>query len=515
MQIAAERGRLVKNAVLNLLGQIIPLIVGVLCVPHIANELGPERFGVLSLAWLIIASLSIFDLGMGRAMVKFVAETLGKDDLASLPRLVWSTILAQAALGIIGSLSGVIFLQVLGDRVLRVSPETMSEALTTFYLLTLGLPVMMVASSLSNVLEGAQRFDITNAIRSLSLSASFLLPVVAVEFGFNLTAIIGLLILSKVLALVTLFVAVQVAIPVLRLIQIDLSVLREVLRFGGWISVTNTISPVLVNLDRYLLAVMLPITAVGYYTPANQAISYLAIIPASVTSSLFPAFSVLNGIGRHERIHSLFARSLKYTLLTVAPLIAVIAAFPNELLTLWIGQEYAREAATALRVLALGVLINALAFSPSTLLQAVGRPDIPAKFHLLELPIHAGITWFCIHNWGVTGAAIAWSIRVSLDATLLFSAAFTVLHDLRRYMAAHKLILCAALAGFFFATLVAVGVLAGEAPSSMRVLLIVTAVAVFGAVVWVTAIDSTDRDVIKNFCLLIREQSSFEKPSGI
>src|SRR5437870_4023282 len=102
MDIPVERNNLIRNTVINFLGQSTPFIVGVLCVPLIANGLSPERFGVLSLAWLVIGSLSVFDLGMGRAAAKFVAEALGKGNLGSLPRLVWSIILLQLILGIIG-----------------------------------------------------------------------------------------------------------------------------------------------------------------------------------------------------------------------------------------------------------------------------------------------------------------------------------------------------------------------------------------------------------------------------
>ena len=87
-----ERNTMARNTVLNLVGQILPLVVGVLSVPYIIIKLGPDRFGLLSLAWIVIGSLSSFDLGMGRATTKYVAEALGRGDLASVPRLVWAIV---------------------------------------------------------------------------------------------------------------------------------------------------------------------------------------------------------------------------------------------------------------------------------------------------------------------------------------------------------------------------------------------------------------------------------------
>jgi len=48
-----------------------------------------------------------------------------------------------------------------------------------------------------------------------------------------------------------------------------------------------------------------------------------------------------------------------------------------------------------------------------------GRPDLPAKFHLLELGLYAVGAWLLVRAFGVTGAALAWTGRVTVDAGLL------------------------------------------------------------------------------------------------
>ncbi|HEX7937381.1 MAG TPA: hypothetical protein VF483_00225, partial [Gemmatimonadaceae bacterium] len=53
------------------------------------------------------------------------------------------------------------------------------------------------------------------------------------------------------------------------------------------------------------------------------------------------------------------------------------------------------------------------------LIQGVGRPDVPAKFHLLELPIYGAMLWYLLPRYGVAGAAIAWSVRTIGDTIVL------------------------------------------------------------------------------------------------
>jgi O-antigen/teichoic acid export membrane protein len=149
----------------------------------------------------------------------------------------------------------------------------------------------------------------------------------------------------------------------------------------------------------------------------------LLIIPASLVATLFPALSTLSGQEQHETSRAFVARSLKFLLLVMGPLVVILVVYARQILESWLGPEYARRSAAPLQILAIGVLANSLAYAPYALLQARGRPDLTAKFHLLELPVHLLVLGTLIQIWGLVGAAVAWSVRVTLDAALLYLAA--------------------------------------------------------------------------------------------
>jgi len=73
------QGRLLaRNTILNVLGYSLPMLVAIFAIPPLVKGLGTERFGILTLAWVIIGYLSLFDLGLGRALTKLVAEKLNR-----------------------------------------------------------------------------------------------------------------------------------------------------------------------------------------------------------------------------------------------------------------------------------------------------------------------------------------------------------------------------------------------------------------------------------------------------
>src|SRR4051812_26259804 len=75
---------IVVNAGWNLLGNLMPMLAGLVAVPFLVHQLGAERFGLLSLGWVLIGYFGLFDFGLGRALTKMVAErwTGGRADAA-------------------------------------------------------------------------------------------------------------------------------------------------------------------------------------------------------------------------------------------------------------------------------------------------------------------------------------------------------------------------------------------------------------------------------------------------
>jgi O-antigen/teichoic acid export membrane protein len=490
-------GRLLaRNALLNFIGQATPLVVGVITIPFIVRGLGTERFGLLSLAWVVLGYFSVFDLGLGRATTKFVAEALGKGEADQVPRLVWTAVTVQAVLGIVGALVLTGITPLLVERILKVPSDLFGEAKATFRLLALSIPVVLISGSFRGVLEASQRFDLVNAV-SIPISVlAYILPLVSLLFGMNLSSIVVLILLARVWALAA-FVALNLYnTPGLRKYKGSLSLFSRLFSFGGWITVSSVVSPVLVYLDRFLVGSLLSMSAVAYYSAPYETVTRLLIIPGSLTMTLFPAFSSLEGVKDKQKLGILFARSIKYVLLILGPIILVVILFAKEALQIWLGPDFAKQSSAVLVILALGVLANSLAQIPFAFLQAIGRPDLPAKFHLFELPIYVGIAWLLVSKWGITGAAGAWTFRVTLDAFLLFCAVFKVYAFSPQIFTTNGTALAGLVLLLF--SLIAYGAraLIGALSFVMQGVVLATVFGLFAFFVWSKVLDISDKSTI-------------------
>jgi len=81
---------LARNTLINLLGRTAPMAVAIFAIPILIRELGTERFGVLTLVWVVIGYFSLFDLGLGRALTKLVAEKLASEQEERIVPLIWT-----------------------------------------------------------------------------------------------------------------------------------------------------------------------------------------------------------------------------------------------------------------------------------------------------------------------------------------------------------------------------------------------------------------------------------------
>jgi len=418
---------LARNTLWNLLGGGVPLLVALFAIPKLIKGLGNDRFGILTLAWIVVGYFSLFDLGLGRALTKLVAEKLGAEQEAEVPGLVWTALalmalLGMAAIAVVATLS-----PWLVHRALKIPIVLQAETLKAFYLLAISIPIIISTAGLRGVLEAYQRFDLTNVLRIPLGIFNFLGPLAVLSFSKSLFPVVGVLVAGRFLTWAAHFVLCLRLVPALRHnIKVHCAMIRSLVSFGSWTTVSNSIGPLLVYFDRFLIGAMISMAAVAYYATPYEMITRLWLIPSALVGVLFPAFSTTLAQDR-DRTARLFGRGVKYILLLLFPLILIIVTLPHEGLKLWLGSDFAQHSAPVVQWLAVGVLVNSLAMVPYALIQGAGRPDITAKLHLIELPFYLLGLWWLVNIYGIKGAAIAWVMRVAVDTVALFAIAYRLL----------------------------------------------------------------------------------------
>jgi O-antigen/teichoic acid export membrane protein len=410
---------LARNTVLNLLGQVAPLAVAVIAVPKLITALGSARFGILTLAWALIGYFSLFDFGIARALTQAVSEALGRGDTVRLREVSGKALTMMFLFGCAGSIVIAILTRWLCYHVLRMPEDMRAESTGVFYLLAVSLPFVLLTLGFRGLLEAHQHFGLATALRIPYSLWNFLGPLSVLPFSHRLIPIVATLVAGRVVTCAAHIWFSLERYPWLRETPIrNRTPLLPLLRLGGWMTVSNIISPLMVYMDRFVIGSILSMSAVAFYVTPFEVVSKLLFVPAAVLGVFFPAFAS-TFVQDRARTATLFDRSSRFMLATIFPVVLGFVALGRDGLLLWVGPEYARQSTVVLQILAAGVLINSFAQVPSALLQAIGRADLTARGHMVELPIYAAMLFWLTSSYGLAGVAAAWTGRMILDTAIL------------------------------------------------------------------------------------------------
>lgn len=417
---------LFRNTALNFFGLVVPLAAGLAAIPFVVRALGAQRFGILSLVWVVFGYFGLFDLGLGRTTTKYAAEALGKGEPEKLPGYLWTAVALQTAIGAAGTILLLLLAPPIALHFLKIPPEFVPETVATLRLVGWSLPVMFVSSSFRGILEAAQRFDLVNAVKVPVNILFYVLPLVGTALGYGLPGIVVLLVASRVAGLVAWGGLSLRVFPALRKKpRLARHLVKPLFSFSGWLALSSVLYAASSSVDRLVIGAVITVSAVTFYSAPYEAINRVGVVPGSLAMVLFPAFSSLNGGRLKEKAEDLFARSVKFLLLTTGPVLILLIFFARDFLRLWLGADFARTSTLAVQILAAGFLINSVIAVPNNYLMGIGRVDIAPKYQLVELVAYTGLAWAGAKLWGITGVALASALRLAGFSLFLFAASFT------------------------------------------------------------------------------------------
>lgn len=405
-----KKDLLIRNVGLNFAGNIVPIVLALLTVPYVVHRLGVDRYGVFALVAMVLGYFNLFDLGLGRATTKYVAEMIGRGEHGKIPGIVHTSVVFVFLLGCVAAVIIVLLTPVLVDRVLNIPSYMMAEVKLVFYMTAPSVVIFLLNSSLRGVLEAYQRFGLINAINIPSNVLNYVIPVAVLFFGGGLPLIVFALIVKNFFfMLITLFYSMRQLPHSDEGRFVDFSNASMLVNFGKWTFFENVISIITNYSDRLLIGMFLTVSALTYYTLPLGLAMKLSLIPASITPVLFPAFSALDSLDR-GKLQALFLKSFKYIVIIMGAIVGMIVLFSSEFLVLWLGEDFGKSA-PVLQLLSIAFFIGALTGHCNALLHGVGRPRITTFILLFIVPVYLVVIFFLVKYMGIVGAAVAWLLK--------------------------------------------------------------------------------------------------------
>lgn len=395
---------IIKNTVLNAAGLVIPGLLFIPAAAYLARTLGVEQFGLLLLMYAMLGYSGIFDAGMTRAVIRKIAQSKTKDE---------DDFIMGTALGAVLVISAIPVFLVLffSDDIavwLKVSENYTADTVAGLKLLALVVPLFLITVVAFSYLEGKEEFQKLSLYKVITGAVMATAPAIAVYNDASLvSAVLGLLgarIFTAILAIFSLNMSIGI-----RNLKFDKKVLIDLVTFGGWISLSNIISPVMVYMDRFILSNSVGAASVAFYNAPSDLIEKISVLPGALARTIFPLFSRLGSHIEYEK--KIYFGLVIVLLILLAPLFLMA----ESIMDLWLGEPYGLQSSFILKILIIGFFFNALAQIPFAAIQAKGYSRLTALLHLTEVAPYLLLLFYLVDIWGLVGAAYAWTARVIID----------------------------------------------------------------------------------------------------
>lgn len=407
------------NLAFSLFGFASPLLFGIICVPLLIGVIGNGRFGFLSMVWVLIGYFSIFDLGIGRSLTQLVSEQLGSGETDQLRSTTRSGIKWMALIATVGGLTIILcrhwLVVVFGDL-----PEGLAmEATGAVIMIGVAIPAVVLSSGYRGILEAFGDFRDISLIRAVSGIWTFAAPLAVAGVDRSLGTLTLSLVIGRYLTLAAYAVLAE---KQLRCYPAALGSgsgksVRQLLTQGGWMTTSNIVGPVMVYLDRFIIAHVVGVATVTFYTAPYEVVSRFTVLPEAIYSVIFPRMSQLaNNPTQIDRLYGMSQKLLGGVMFLIS--LGTIAIGPI-FLQFWLGGEFRVRSNAIMSILMIGFFLNTAARPGFNLLQAHARAKWTALVHLVELLPYLLALVFGLQSYGLVGAAVAWLLRAAIDLGLL------------------------------------------------------------------------------------------------
>lgn len=389
----------------------------------LGRELGPSGLGVYTLVFTIyIFGTQFAAFGIGSALTKYVAEF--SDNLAKTKEYVSSGMIGSV---VTGSAMGLL-LYLLSD-IISINIFSIPEMVSLLKVTAICFPFIAINKAVLGTLNGFRRMkdfafiDVALNVTVLIVSVFLVIFQDMKVFG----AVLGLVIPTIILGLISIFfVNSNLIYPNKTFLQNN--ILRDVLRFGLYVVLGNSIGYLYTHIDSLMIGYYLNEEDVGFYAVAAIFVQGITLMPSAIQRVTSPTITKNHAKKEYSSIVKLL-KNVTLKVLLISLLFSSFLVFFGKTLILTIFDNMFLPAYLPLIILLIGYTIYSTFISVGTFYASIGHVQLSYKIALFSAILNIMFNMAFIPKYGIIGAAMATSTSLVVLTLVHF---FIIRHFVER-----------------------------------------------------------------------------------
>jgi O-antigen/teichoic acid export membrane protein len=351
--------------------------------------LKPEDYGLMGMAMIFIGFMDLFnDVGLGAAIIQKKESTLGHQELSSV---FWISLFVGFAI------YTTIFI------VAPFAADFFREAKLSRMIRFLGIGFIIGSLRLLpyNLLTKALQFKRRGFAEFVSVSLSSIVCLAAALSGLGVWSLV-LGYLAKEIVLTTMTYALKSFRPDF---YFSWKSIRQLFSFGLNVTLSRVLWYFYSNVDYLIIGRFFGKIPLGYYSVAFQ----LSSMPVTKINQLtreitFPVYSYIQE--DKKKLGYYFLKNIRLVSLILFPVLTGLSVIAYDFFSVILGEKWL-PSVTLFQILCVSCAFRAILTQHAPVLNAVGRPDINAKYNL-SLALVMPLAFIFMSRYGIIYIVVTW-----------------------------------------------------------------------------------------------------------
>jgi len=440
---------ILKNVSASWLSLGVNILVGIFLSPFILHRLGNLAYGAWVLAFSVTGYYGLFDLGIRSSIIRYVSTYTATDNMEALRKLINTSLTAYTVIGALAMLATLAVSSHVGSLFRKIPSDFIPTARWLFLMVGGAVALGFPAGMFAGILEGMNRFYVTNLTNLVSTLLRAVLIVLALTHGY------GLLMVAFITVTLPLMAAGVRAAIVLRLLPlrfswkyVDRSAFREIASYSSVSLIIMVAYKLRFKTDEIVISTFLSVSAVTFFSNADRLVDYTGEVVSSVAQLFLPMSGQSEAKGNREQLRRIFVVGNRACALIVFPIAATLIILGKSVIAAWVGARYvAASYPVMLTLLIPSTLFLAQSASPR-ILYGMARHRILAWITSMEGIANLILSIILVRHYGIIGDALGTAIPLTCTALYFYPRHLCRLLDVRlatflRQAYALPLLLCA------------------------------------------------------------------------
>lgn len=410
---------LVRNAIANALGGIIPGLALLATLPFIVHHLGTLDYGLLALIASIVGYFAIIDFNVTTGAIKFIAEFRAKGDSQAESGVVVLGLIVTLAIGLAGCVGLLLFAEPIITRVFQVPAERMASGVAALEIAAFGFFFGQVQQYLQSLPQALQRYGLSAGVESAFGVLVPVLSVMVLFLGYGLEEVVLARVACSALNVVVLAWLCAPLFPHFAWRLPERALARRVLGFSGFAYLSRLAVLTYAHADKLIIGAALGPTAVAYFSIAATVAGRIIGITFRLSWIVYPAAAALAATGQWERLKDAYFNTARYVFAINAGVVLLIALFAREIMHYWMGPQFAEYGGWVMILTAAGMLIDSLTNLPTMVNDGLGHARVSGLFAFARAWVGIALILAFVEPFGIDGVATA-----HLAASAIMTTAF-------------------------------------------------------------------------------------------